>query len=343
MKKKKLLLILSSAAFLIIAAAAGLFSYASKASVDFEGEKKSIFIPTGAYFQQVIDTINANIYIKDEKLFLWLVRYKKLESNIHAGRYVITNGMTYNSLINLLRSGKQSPVRITFTNMRTIGQIAGKFGSQLETDSLAITKFFDDTSNYSADGFNKATIISLFIPDTYEFYWNTSAPKLYERLLREYKSFWNNDRLAKAKQNNLSPAEVSTLASIIDEEVAKRDEKPKIAGVYINRLKQGIPLQADPTIKFVMNDFTLSRILKKYLEIESPYNTYIHGGLPPGPIGCPSKDGIEAVLNADKSDYLFFVAKPDFSGYHNFSRTLNEHNRFASLYQRELNRRRIFK
>ena len=251
--------------------------------------------------------------------------------------------MSYNHLINLLRSGRQSPVKVTFNNVRTLNEIAGKIGKQIETDSVKIMTFFSDESNYKADGFSKETIISLFIPNTYEVYWNTDAKGLYARMLREYRLFWNDARMAKAKEKNLNQVQVSILASIIDDEVVKRDEKPRIAGVYLNRLNRGMPLQACPTIKFAMNDFTITRVLNKYLLIDSPYNTYKHSGFPPGPIGCATIEGIDAVLNAEKHDYIFFAAKSDFSGYHNFSRTLSEHNRYAVMYQKELNKRKIFK
>jgi UPF0755 protein len=171
----------------------------------------------------------------------------------------------------------------------------------------------------------------------------TGPGKLYSRMLQEYRKFWNNERLSKSSAAGLSALEVSVLASIIDYEVLKAEEKPRIAGVYLNRLRRGIPLQADPTVKFAWNDFKITRILFKHLEIDSPYNTYKHSGLPPGPIGCPSTESIDAVLNAEKNDYLFFAARADFSGYHNFSRTLSEHNRYAAQYQRELNRRKIFR
>jgi UPF0755 protein len=203
--------------------------------------------------------------------------------------------------------------------------------------------FLSDDSNFSRDGFKKETIISLFIPNTYELYWNTDPKQLYDRMLKEYHLFWNDTRLSKAKEKSLEPVEVAILASIIDDEVTKNDEKPRIAGVYLNRLRMGIPLQACPTIKFALNDFTITRVLKKYLIVDSPYNTYKHSGFPPGPIGCASIEGMDAVLNAEKHDYIFFAAKADFSGYHNFSRTLSEHNRYASLYQKELNKRKIFK
>ncbi|MBK9389891.1 MAG: endolytic transglycosylase MltG, partial [Bacteroidetes bacterium] len=273
----------------------------------------------------------------------WLANKKSYPENIKPGRYIIKEPLSANELINILRSGRQTPVRITFNNIRTLNQLAGKFGRQLETDSVQVLDFFSDEANYRNDGFSRETIISLFIPDTYEFFWNTGSEGIYQRLLMEYEKFWNEQRISKAKEKGLSRVEVSILASIIDDEVTKKSEKPKIAGVYLNRLKRGIPLQACPTIKFAMNDFTITRVLKVHLATESPYNTYKYRGFPPGPIGCPSIEGIDAVLNAEEHEYLFFAAKADFSGYHNFSRTLSEHNRYAAEYQRELNKRKIFR
>jgi UPF0755 protein len=273
----------------------------------------------------------------------WVAEKKKYPKLVKPGKYVIDRFLNYNQLINILRGGKQTPVKITFNNVRTLNELAGRIGGQIEADSAEIVSFFSDPENYSKDGFKQEDVISVFIPDTYEFYWNTGAAKLYNRMLREYRKFWNRERLNKCGDIGFTPVEVSTLASIIDEEALKPDEKPRIAGVYLNRLKRGIPLQADPTIKFAINNFTVNRILFKHLETDSPYNTYRHAGLPPGPIGCPSVNGIDAVLNAEKHDYLYFAAKADFSGYHNFSRTLSEHNRYANQYQRELNKRRIYR
>jgi peptidoglycan lytic transglycosylase G len=312
-------------------------------NVTADRNKKIIYIPTGSSYEQVLDTLESNLKINDLSVFNWLAKKKKYPALIKPGRYVISSPLSYNSLINLLRSGKQTPVRITFSNVNTLNDIAGKIGHQLEADSSKIIGFLSDESNYAGDGFRKETIISIFIPDTYEFYWNTDAKGLYTRMLKGYRLFWNEQRLAKAKKQHLNPSEVATLASIIDDEVAKTDEKPRIAGVYLNRLRRGIPLQADPTIKFALKNNSITRILKKDLLVDSPYNTYKHAGLPPGPIGCPTIDGIDAVLNAEKNDFLFFAAKNDFSGYHNFSRTLSEHNKYASLYQKELNKRKIFK
>ncbi len=307
------------------------------------GEGAVIYIPTGSTYEQVLKDIETKLEIKSPEILDWVARKKNYPALVKPGRYVIDKSLSYNALINLLRSGRQVPVKVTFSNVRTLNQIAGRIGTQIEADSSSILNFLDDESNYSSDGFTRETIISLFIPNTYELYWSTDPHGLYERMLKEYKTFWNRKRLSEANAIGLNPTEVSILASIIDDEVAKPDEKPRIAGVYLNRLKRGIPLQACPTIKFAMNDFTITRILKKYLKVDSPYNTYIHKGFPPGPIGCASIEGIDAVLNAEKHDYLFFAAKPDFSGYHNFSRTLSEHNHYAALYQKELNKRKIFR
>jgi UPF0755 protein len=303
----------------------------------------SLDIPTGSNYSRVFDSINSKILIKNKSVFNWLAERKNYKSSVKPGHYILTDKMSYLNIINVLRSGSQMPVKVTFNNVRTIYDIAGKIGNQIEADSLQITRFLSDNENYQKDGFSIETVISVFIPDTYEFYWNTSAEGLYKKMLKEYRRFWSADRLAKAREKNLSPLEVSVLASIIDEETSVQEEKPRIAGVYLNRLKQKIKLDADPTIKFALNDFTVTRILNRHLQVDSPYNTYKYTGLPPGPIRCPSIESIDAVLNAEKHEYLFFVAKADFSGYHYFSKTLSEHNRYAALYQKELDKRKIFR
>jgi UPF0755 protein len=341
--KNKLLIILAGSCVLVLITIYFIYSTLFGSSISVRGNNRVIIIPTGATYSQVLDTLESNLTIKNPKILEWVADKKKYPQLIKPGRYVIENDQSYISLIDLLRSGKQKPVKITFNNVRSLNQIAGKIGKQIEADSTQIINFFSDESNFRNDGFKKETIIALFIPDTYELYWNSDAKTLYARMLKEYKLFWNSERLEKAKEKKLNPIEVAILASIIDDEVVKQDEKPRIAGVYLNRLRLGIPLQACPTIKFALNDFTITRVLTKYLLVDSPYNTYKHNGFPPGPIGCPSIQGIDAVLNAAKHDYIFFAAKADFSGYHNFSRTLTEHNRYAALYQRELDRRKIFK
>jgi UPF0755 protein len=343
MKKKKILYFLSGFGILVLVIVILIYRNLFGVNIKTEGKNKIIIIPTGSLYAQVLDTLESNLKINNRKVFEWVANKKNYPVLIKPGKYIINRDLSYNGLINILRSGRQTPVSITFSNVRTLNQIAGKIGDQIEADSSQIINFLSDDSNYISDGFAKENIIALFIPNTYEFYWNTDAKKLYIRMLKEYRLFWNDNRLAKAKEKRLNQKEVAILASIIDDEVAKPDEKPRIAGVYLNRLRRGIPLQACPTIKFALNDFTITRVLYKHLQTDSPYNTYKHTGFPPGPIGCPTIEGIDAVLNAEQHDYLYFAAKSDFSGYHNFSRTLAEHNHYAALYQKELNKRNIYK
>jgi UPF0755 protein len=310
----------------------------------YTGDKTAIvYIPTGSSYERVLDSLKLKVSVRSWKVFNWIAEKKRYPGHIRPGKYVVDKDMSYTNLINMLRSGRQTPVNITFKNFRSVYQLAGKIGGHIETDSAGIAAFLSDPENYKNDGFTRENVISVFIPNTYQFYWNTSPGGLYSRMLKEYRKFWNNERLGKARGENLTSIEVSILASIIDDEVVKAEEKPRIAGVYLNRLKRGIPLQACPTIKYALNDFTITRVLKKHLLINSPYNTYRHNGFPPGPIGCATVEGLDAVLNAEKHDYIYFAAKPDFSGYHNFSRTLAEHNRYAAEYQKELDKRKIFK
>jgi UPF0755 protein len=343
MKKKRNKFVIPGISVIFILLLLLFYQIVFNASVSPIGNRAVIFIPTGSVYSQVRDSLKAHLIVKNWMVFDRIAIIKKYPGLIKPGKYVIEKQITCQELISLLRAGKQVPVKVTFSNINTIAEIAGKIGCHIEADSLRIMEFLNNADNFRNDGFRKETIISVFIPNTYELNWNTSPTALYNRMLKEYQKFWNNERSAKAKEKKLTQTEVATLASIIDDEASKPDEKPRIAGVYLNRLRKGIPLQADPTIKFALNDFSITRILFKHLEVDSPYNTYKHAGLPPGPIGCPTIEGIDAVLNAEKSDYLFFVAKADFSGYHNFSKTLAEHNRYASLYQRELTKRKIFK
>lgn len=341
MRKRKTYYLFSA---LILLALAAFVIYRSISGIRITGKAgKEIYIRTGSAYGTVISQLDSILHVAHPRVLDWIARKKNYPSNIKPGRYVINGGMTYSELIDMLRSGRQKPVNVIFNNVRTLNQLAGKVGGRIEADSSQIIGFLTNDSNYSADGFNKETVIAVFIPNTYQMFWNTDAKGFYNRMLREYRAFWTQDRIAKAKAEDLEPIQVAILASIVDDEVAKKDEKPRIAGVYMNRLRIGMPLQACPTIKFALNDFTITRVLKKYLVVDSPYNTYKYRGFPPGPVGCPSIEGLEAVLNAEKHDYFYFAAKADFSGYHNFARTLSEHNRYAALYQKELDRRKIFK
>ncbi len=301
-----------------------------------------IYLPSGSSFENLMDTLKSSGALRSDRNFLVAAKLKSFNRSLKSGSYIIDPGMNNSAIVNMLRSGRQAPVNVTFNNIRTLDEMAARIGSQIEADPASLSRFFDDENNYSADGFTRQTLITVFLPDTYQLYWSLDAKGFYRRMLREYNVFWNDERLASAKALNLTPVEVSTLASIIEEESSKYDEMPRIAGVYLNRLHKGIPLQADPTVKFAVNDFTIRRVLNEHLEVDSPYNTYRYRGLPPGPVRCASKPALEAVLKAEKNDYLFFVAKADFSGYHHFSRTLSEHNRYAAAYRRELNKRRIY-
>jgi UPF0755 protein len=325
-----------------LAAVVFLWSIVLRENVKAE-EKVRIYLPTGSDFRTLNDTLGRADILRNRKSFLITSRLKSFGRIVKPGSYIIEPGMSNNRLVNMFRSGRQSPVNVTFNNIRTLGELAGKIGRQIEADSASLAAFLNDESNYSEDGFDVRTVISVFIPDTYQLYWSVDARGFYRRMLKEYRDYWNKERRALAEAKGLTPAEVSVMASIVDEEASKEDEKPRIAGVYINRLHAGMPLQADPTVKFAVNDFTIRRVLNRHLEVDSPYNTYKYSGLPPGPIRCPSRSGLDAVLNAEDHEYLFFVARPDGSGYHHFSRTLAEHNRYAESYRRELNRRRIYR
>jgi UPF0755 protein len=306
-------------------------------------EPVRIYVPTGSDFNALTDTIESTGVLRSRGSFVLTSRLKSFGRSVKPGSYILNPGMSNNAMVNMLRSGQQSPVNVTFNNIRTLEELAGRIGGQIEADSADISAFFADETNYMDDGFDRRTLISVFIPDTYQLYWSVDARGFYRRMLKEYRDYWTAERKALAEEKGLTPVEVSVLASIVDEEVSKADEKPRIAGVYLNRLRVGMPLQADPTVKFAVNDFSLRRVLNRHLEVDSPYNTYKYAGLPPGPIRCPSRSGLESVLNPEKHEYLFFVAKFDGSGYHHFSRTLAEHNRYAASYRSELNRRRIYR
>lgn len=261
---------------------------------------------------------------------------------VHTGRYAIEPGQSFLTTYRQLRRGQQSPVKLTIPSVRTLERLAGFLGEKLMMDSAEVATQFTDSAFAASYSYTIATLPALFIPNTYEVYWDTSLEKFMERMQRENENFWSREeRETKAKTLNMTHEEVVTLASIVDEETANNGEKPRVAGLYLNRLHYGIPLQADPTVKFATGDPTLRRILNKHLATDSPYNTYLHKGLPPGPIRIPSVAGIDAVLNAEHHNYLYMCAKEDFSGTHNFAATYSEHQANARRYQRALNERGI--
>ena len=275
--------------------------------------------------------------------FRWMASYKNYAQHVRTGRYAIhPKDNAYHLLSRFLR-GYQEPMNLTIGSIRTLNRLARQIGNQLMVDSVEIIQGLTDTAYWHTQGYTMETLPSLFIPNTYEVYWNISVKDLFQRMQREHSRFWNKERLAKADSLGMTPVQVSTLASIVEEETNNNAEKPTVAGLYINRLRAGIPLQADPTIKFALQDFGLRRITNAHLQTESPYNTYLHAGLPPGPIRIPTPTGLDAVLNYERHTYYYMCAKEDFSGTHNFASTYSEHMRNARRYWNALNRRKIFK
>ena len=286
-------------------------------------------------YQKIIKTGNP----KQMHGFESLVKYKGYTPK--TGRYAIkpTDNMRY--LHRRLSMGYQSPVMLTVGSVRTLDRMARNVARQLMIDSTEVARLMADTAYIRSIGYSKETLPALFIPNTYEVYWNLSAEELMQRMVKENKAFWNDKRMNQAKAIGLTPIEVATLASIVEEETANQNEKPMVAGLYINRLQRGMLLQADPTVKFSLQEFGLKRILYKHLEVDSPYNTYKYTGLPPGPIRVPSYQGLESVLNYTKHNYLYMCAKEDFSGTHNFAVTSAQHAANARRYQQALNRKGI--
>ena len=308
-------------------------------------DKKSVslYIPTSATFEDLKTILYERGIVINRISFEWLAKKKNLKENVHPGRYLIYSDMSNDELINLLRSGNQTPVKLVFNNIRTKGQLAKVISHQIEPDSAEFILLLNDSSYTEIFDKTPETILSLFIPNTYEVYWNTSSTDFMDKMFMEYNKFWNKERKAKADSLGMTPLEVSILASIVEQETRKNDEKERMAGVYINRLKYGWRLQADPTIVYAWGDFSIRRLLNIHKKIDSPYNTYMHAGLPPGPICIPSIASIDAVLNYEHHSYLFFCAKDDFSGYHAFAKTHDQHVVNANKYRRALDARNIKK
>lgn len=283
--------------------------------------------------------------LASKELFLPFAAKKNLKNkNIVPGKYLIQPNWSYNKLINHLRAGNgRVEVKLSFHNVRTLNDLAGMMTKELRIDSLNVLNWLSHPDSIAKFGFNHYNILSMFIPDTYNVDWNISTPNLMRRVAKEYKRFWNEDRKTKANQIGMSQTEVYTLASIVYAETKYEKDIQRVAGVYMNRIHKGWPLQADPTLIFAAGDFSIKRVLNKHKEIDSPYNTYKNLGLPPGPINLPPKSYIEGVLNYERHDYMFFCAKEDFSGASNFSKTLEQHNRYAQKYWNALNKRKIFK
>ena len=294
----------------------------------------SLYIPTNADYQYVKDELKSLNVLTSESAFDWLAKRMDYDENVHPGRYILTDGMTNRELVNMLRMGHQTPVKVVFNNMRTVENLAKRISEQIEADSATIINAINSKDDVDA---------TTFIPNTYEFYWNISAEDFVGKMVAEHDRFWNETRLQKAKDLKLTPREVSILASIVEKETINTSEMPRIAGVYINRLNKNWLLQADPTLVFALGDYGIKRVLDVHKNIESPYNTYKYVGLPPGPICIPSIAAIDAVLNAEKHKYFYFCAKDDMSGYHVFAKNITEHNKNADKYRKALNKNKIYK
>ena len=299
-------------------------------------EKKYFYISTGENYEGVIADLQDLKIITSEFWFNLVAKKLNYSKSVKAGRYEIKNGTSILTLVRMLRSGSQSPVKLVINKIRTKEDLAQKIASGFECDSLSFISLLNNTDSLKKYNLDTNTVMTAVIPDTYSILWNTSPAKIFKKLYTDQQKFWNSERTNKAAALNMTPQQIYTMASIVEEETNKEADKGKVASVYINRIEKGMKLEADPTVKFAMKDFGLKRIYHKHLSYASAYNTYQQTGLPPGPICTPSSKTIDAVLNAPKTNYIFFVAKPDFNGYSNFAATYEEHLVYAKAYQNAL-------
>ena len=304
--------------------------------------EKIIIIKDEIEFDDLRNQLIEDTLLNDVISFSVLSKLMEYDKNIKVGAYKVDMNMSNYDMISMLRSGNQTPINITFSYARKIDDLAKKITDKLKISDEELKEYlYENLDKYQ--GFNELDIISIFLPDTYEVYWNISPKNLVDRMYSEYKKFWNGNRIAKLNKINLNQKESIVLASIVASETRMIDEADRIAGVYMNRLNKNMRLLADPTLVFAANDFTIRRVLNKHKKIKSPYNTYLNKGLPPGPIRLTPKNYIDAVLNYEKHNYIFFCAKEDFSGYHSFATNLRDHNRNARKFQRALDNRKIFR
>lgn len=299
-------------------------------------EDRIFVVSPGSSYRKVQQDLGRGNFVNDMVSFSFLARLYNYDQMVKPGRYHLRSNMTNLQAIKLLRAGVQEPVNVTFTHVRLISELGERITKNLAISSESFYAALNAFIATNTLGFTQDNILSMFLPNTYEVYYNVSPDELIDRMRYEYQAFWNTERIKKAEALGLDPIEVSILASIVQAETSKADEAPVVAGLYLNRLKKNIALQADPTLVYAVGDFSLKRVLNEHKEIDSPYNTYKYTGLPPGPINMPQIASIDAVLNAQNHNYLYMCAKEDFSGYHNFSSTLSQHLAFARNYQRAL-------
>ncbi|MHA7058999.1 endolytic transglycosylase MltG [Aquimarina sp. M1] len=327
----------------------GLFAYYVYQAVfspntNFEKETTTVYIPTGTTYSELRKIIHP--LLNNPSSFDKIADKKGYTTRVKAGKYILKKGLNNNELVGLLRS-KNKPIQLSFNNQERLENLAGRVAQQIEADSSSLIKVFKEDAFIKEKGFTKENALAMYIPNKYEFFWNTSAEQFRERMLKEYKRFWNDKRKEQAKNIGLKPTQVTTVASIVQKETAKIEERPRVAGVYINRYKNGWKLDADPTVIFAIKkhrndwDVVIKRVLYKDLELDSPYNTYKHNNLPPGPITMPDISSIDAVLNYEKHDYYFFVANVENFGYHKFAKTMAQHNRNKKQYVNWVNKQGI--
>ncbi len=319
------------------------YTYYQKIYAPATTKDTQLFIPVSSSMNELIQRISK--FVKKPDDFIWVASRKKF-TKPKGGMYIITKDMNMNNLVNLLRSGNQTPVKVSFNNQDTLEKLAGRIAQQIETDSVTLLNSFKDSSFLNQHNFNLKSALGMYIPNQYEFYWNISAENFKNKMLSYYNRFWNTTRLERAKKLGLTKNQVLTLASIVQKETAKELERPVVAGLYLNRYKKGWALQADPTVIFALKqkygqNYIVKRVLNKDLEINSPYNTYKNTGLPPSVIAMPDISSIDAVLNPAKHNYLYMCASVDNIGFHEFAATLIQHNKNATKYQRWINNQGI--
>jgi UPF0755 protein len=344
---KKILIAVSAIGLVIL----GVISYSIYTTIfspntAFQTEKQSVYISTGSSLQQVVDQIHP--LLRHTEDFITVAEKKGYQNSVRAGHFVLEKGMNNNEIVNTLRS-RNVPIQVSFNNQHRLEELSGRVAEQIEADSISLLAAMVDSTFLDSLQITALESLKIYIPNTYEFYWNTSGEEFRDRMVNYHTEFWNTSRTEKANALNLTPTEVMSLAAIVQKETAKVEERPKVAGVYLNRLRRGMKLQADPTVIFAIQNQNLDfetpikRVLYKDLELDSPYNTYKNKGLPPGLIAMPDVSSIDAVLNAESHDYLYFAADTENMGYHKFAKTLAQHNRNARMYQKWVNEQKIYR
>jgi len=328
---------------LIVGTYFGLNVYKTYMAANIRGNQKYIYVKTNMDYSGFLHNLLESGILKNEDSFKEAAAKMNLANNLKPGRYAVKEGMNNRTLINKLKSGNQDAVKLKFQNIRKKESFAAYLAKNMEADSLAFISILDSAALLEKNGFNTDNIYTMFIPNTYEMYWNISPLEFFEKMKKQYDNFWTDERKRKATALNLTPIKATILASIVDSEALYDKEMPTIAGLYLNRLNRGILLQADPTVIFANDDFTVKRVTNKLLAVDSKYNTYKYAGLPPGPITMPSINAIDAVLNREVNNYIYMCAKEDFSGYHNFAENVAQHEINAKKYREALNKRNIYR